>query len=1383
MKKILFIVLLTIIGLSSKTMGQGTCANALQIYPQDSLQYFNLDGLNSICWLKFTASDTSIYLKLLRVDTVSVTNIYLYHSVNGCSSNTILSNNSNYINYNSLVIGNEYYLKIEYVGNCKLRFSTQNYFYLIAASKQSFVNGNAMMNYGGCNTGASAMFPCLMTIVCVNNPVYFTALTPTGMFGANDDYNANPTVYYQFKIYLNNSSTPMAIIPSTPVTLTGNTTNVWQSCEQSYTFTQAGTYHIDMIVYRNVIDASTGQFGASEITHYHMQDQYIIITDNNSDIFQNLNPEKCVGDIISLSHPYLNYTPNFGYYTDYSFKWDNNLIPDNINSIQCDCPGQHLLEVSGYQYQGFYPVFNWDPCFTPSKIYTIKVSSSPGIQSENTWCPNNPLNFNGLTCLDSKPSLLSNCTWHWDFGDGTYSNLRNPSHIYNSAGIFNVSFSITYHNSLTNCNVTESKNKSITIKSPELPSIIGNITNCDRLANYSISNPIINATYTWSVTNGAITSGQGTSSISILWSNINNINPAVITVTETQTNGCSVSNYIRVYDCCNSGSDEMIHDITIQNQNQLVFNNNNEIYINGTITFNCNVAINNKKMLFGPYAKLIIAPNNQLSIDNSSQLNAGCNFMWDGIYVTNPTSEIVVTGNSTIQDAINGLVSDNGGIITLNDAQMVNNFYSVRINNTIPYPVLPPPGQPYPAYPGSVKNTEFIGANPLQLLPLAGQKTFAGIDCNNALNFTIGDESNTSFRNHFSNMKFGVYAYNSDLNIYNNSFNSIYNGAFYPLFTQKYYPEGAIYATHKPIHDERPDNYLIVGGSTQEPLKRNYFENCNTGIYSFQYVNTLNNNNFKDCYNGINLVNISSGTEIKENMVYGSSASTVTPGKGISVRNAHPDVNGTDCLIEENHITNKQTGISVLGVKSAENFTRVTHNYINNFITGFPNQSPVLLNDRQTGISVSNCDGIEVSLNNINRNYPALGTNYEDQSILGIWTTESKGANIFQNYMTHMGSGIYTNGLLTNTQYNCNIFDDNFHGFQFDFNSTISNQGISHGGYNPYNKWLDFNPQPGHERMYDNGLSGPFYYFYDPNENQMYDPSFLNTLSSNIHLVSNIGAEYLCVNNGTIGPLGPVDPINNLEAREVALGQIVRDEKYYGFLEEEYKAKDREYVYAILREDPSIMNMGGADDNVYLQFYNNTYNSDIERVLQMREEMYEQNLELAREKLEQIADDNTINTNRKIVDNIYIDSWASGIYDFTQAQESALSAVANLPAYAGGDAVYTARVMLNIDPMDIGVDYAKPPQNKPQIAKENPVKVFPNPASSQLTIAFNDIISNDAVIEIYGNMGNLVLSETMHAGNYTKALDISKLNAGLYFYNISLNGTKVTSGKLTILNN
>jgi len=127
--------------------------------------------------------------------------------------------------------------------------------------------------------------------------------------------------------------------------------------------------------------------------------------------------------------------------------------------------------------------------------------------------------------------------------------------------------------------------------------------------------------------------------------------------------------------------------------------------------------------------------------------------------------------------------------------------------------------------------------------------------------------------------------------------------------------------------------------------------------------------------------------------------------------------------------------------------------------------------------------------------------------------------------------------------------------------------------------------------------------------------------------------------------------------------------------------------------------------------------------------------------------------------------------------------MAYLDPNTNGDAVYTARVMLNIDPTDIGLDYAKHPTIKPQPTTENTVKVYPNPANTQFTIAFKDVINSNAIVELYGSMGNMVLIDYMQKGTYIKNIDVSKLNSGLYFYNISINGAKVSSGKLTIINN
>ena len=117
-----------------------------------------------------------------------------------------------------------------------------------------------------------------------------------------------------------------------------------------------------------------------------------------------------------------------------------------------------------------------------------------------------------------------------------------------------------------------------------------------------------------------------------------------------------------------------------------------------------------------------------------------------------------------------------------------------------------------------------------------------------------------------------------------------------------------------------------------------------------------------------------------------------------------------------------------------------------------------------------------------------------------------------------------------------------------------------------------------------------------------------------------------------------------------------------------------------------------------------------------------------------------------------------------------------------GKGVYGARVMLNLDPIDLNLEYAKPPVHNQAIVTEYTVKVYPNPAIHQFTIEFKDIINSNALIEVYGCMGNLVLTDVMQQGIYIKNIDVSKLIDGLYFYKINMNGTNVSSGKITILN-
>jgi hypothetical protein len=1090
------------------------------------------------------------------------------------------------------------------------------------------------------------------------------------------------------------------------------------------------------------------------------------------------------------------YIVNFNPLYTYRLKSNGNYISNIINVTGNPYPyftttlpvGTHIIQAEIY-YPSTSPLAGQLYCTigglqaSEGTRYFVQIieNPSPTISGPVSICKDNQVIY-------TTQSNMQNYSWNIIGGTIISGNGTNTvTVVWNTNG--NQTISVNYSNGVCMANSPTVLN--VTVGPPPVPIISGNNNNCDAyqtpalLTNYTVTNVNPNYSYTWYVNQGTINGTNNNTNVNIMWNqNILNSTPATITVVVSDPDNCTNTTSLNVYNCCYKPGSIVYYDQILTQPPS-----NGNFFINGTVVFDCNINISSSEINMGPYAKIVVTPNHQLVIDNSSLIKNYCEFMWDGIYASDQSTTIELKGNSTIKDAINGLVSENGGIIKTDNAILKDNYYNIKISNTLQYP----PTLPYLPYNGSVKKTEFIGNNSLPFPPYNGQKTYDGIHCTNVYNpFTIGDETSNYMINKFSNMRFGVYSYDSDIEVYNCSFKNIYNGSFQPLITHKYYPEGAIYAIHNGIKLINPSNLLIAGGMG---LKRNYFESCNTGIYSFQYVNTLNNNDFKDCYNGISLVNISSGTEIKENMVYGSSASTVTPGKGISVRNTHSPLTGINCLIEENHITNKQTGISLVNVKSTpENTTRVLNNIMLNFTPVFPTSANISsgayvpVNSIQTGILAEGCDGIQIKENTINRNFPVIAI--EKENIRGIRISESKNAYVFHNFMMHQGSGIFTNGLLTNTRFDCNILDHDWHGFYFGLASLISDQGAQNV-FNPHNAFVG-NYSNGQEKLYSpignmingtnyNGTNVPaakWYYF----DNAGLQYSTIPYLSIGIDYIVNNNATHYCESVGGDLPLpDPSEPIESWEDREEAMGEIVRDERLYGYMEEYYRTRDREYVYEILRKDPSILYMGTSDDNLYQQFYAEMHNSEAEKVLQLREAMYKEDLAVALEKLGQIAGEDQINLNRRMVDGVYFNTWAQSYYNFTSDQENILKQIAYLTPYSGGDAVYTARALLNIDPDDLGLDFFKPNAEQPMAIKENKAKVFPNPAREQITIQFDDIINSDAEIEIYGNLGNLILKETLLQGNYTKTIDISKLKSGLYFYNVSLNTNKVTSGKITIL--
>ncbi|HOD10471.1 MAG TPA: S8/S53 family peptidase, partial [Flavobacterium sp.] len=63
-------------------------------------------------------------------------------------------------------------------------------------------------------------------------------------------------------------------------------------------------------------------------------------------------------------------------------------------------------------------------------------------------------------------------------------------------------------------------------------------------------------------------------------------------------------------------------------------------------------------------------------------------------------------------------------------------------------------------------------------------------------------------------------------------------------------------------------------------------------------------------------------------------------------------------------------------------------------------------------------------------------------------------------------------------------------------------------------------------------------------------------------------------------------------------------------------------------------------------------------------------------------------------------------------------------------------------------------------------QVYPNPVSNQFTILSGELISNDAKVEVYTSLGQVVLTTNLPND---KVVDVSQLSNGFYFVKISEN--------------
>lgn len=164
---------------------------------------------------------------------------------------------------------------------------------------------------------------------------------------------------------------------------------------------------------------------------------------------------------------------------------------------------------------------------TATRNFQIKQIPIISIASNNSSCPNQVLNFNGIQ-VDTNTTIQQ---WYWNFGDTGNSNTQNTSHSYTNSGNYSVSLWTVASNGC----VSDSIKKIIAINSTV--AFAGNDTTVYANTTYQL-NATGGGTYNWTPT-----TGLNNPSIANPTSVLQN---SIVYILTTTLNGCSDTDAINI---------------------------------------------------------------------------------------------------------------------------------------------------------------------------------------------------------------------------------------------------------------------------------------------------------------------------------------------------------------------------------------------------------------------------------------------------------------------------------------------------------------------------------------------------------------------------------------------------------------------------------------------------------------------------------------------------------------------------------------------------------------------------------------------------------------------------------------------------------------------
>jgi hypothetical protein len=122
------------------------------------------------------------------------------------------------------------------------------------------------------------------------------------------------------------------------------------------------------------------------------------------------------------------------------------------------------------------------------------------------------------------------------------------------------------------------------------------------------------------------------------------------------------------------------------------------------------------------------------------------------------------------------------------------------------------------------------------------------------------------------------------------------------------------------------------------------------------------------------------------------------------------------------------------------------------------------------------------------------------------------------------------------------------------------------------------------------------------------------------------------------------------------------------------------------------------------------------------------------------------------------------------------------PAF-GGKAVYSARVMTNIDLDDFMPESSerKAPASVAELVKATGLKIYPNPNDGNMRLDYYLKDSQEGLMLIFDVTGKLIKSIRMNSNTNSLVINETELKQGIYLFKILVNGELIVSDKLVII--